>query len=195
MSVNFNISRRTKILACVAAALAIVCAAQFLLGLRSPQKNFKLKGEPDYISIENSGATLVLQKSESGWISGTEALDSNKVNLLIKSLSPLATLGVTSRSASEATLERYGLDKPIKVCLKAKDKNLLSLSIGKNGSSGSQSYVQVNGKGEIYLARRNLRSDWDVKIDSLKPEQKAEAEPQDDGSASGQESGEAEKAI
>ena len=128
MSVNFNISRRTKILACVAAALAIVCAAQFLLGLRSPQKNFKLKGEPDYISIENSGATLVLQKSESGWISGTEALDSNKVNLLIKSLSPLATLGVTSRSASEAALERYGLDKPIKVCLKAKDKNLLSLS-------------------------------------------------------------------
>ena len=82
MSVNFNISRRTKILACVAAALAIVCAAQFLLGLRSPQKNFKPKGEPDYISIENSGATLVLQKSESGWISGTEALDSNKVNLL-----------------------------------------------------------------------------------------------------------------
>ncbi len=102
---------------------------------------------------------------------------------------------MTSRSASEAALERYGLDKPIKVCLKAKDKNLLSLSIGKNGSSGSQSYVQVNGKGEIYLARRNLRSDWDVKIDSLKPEQKAEAEPQDGDSASGQESGEAEKAI
>ena len=51
MSDIFNLSKRTKILACVAAALAVICAAQFFTGLKSPQKTFKAKGEPDYISV------------------------------------------------------------------------------------------------------------------------------------------------
>lgn len=198
MSVNFNFSKRTKILAAVAAALAVICAAQFLLGLRSPSKAFKLKAEPDYISVENAGATTVLQKSESGWIYGAEALDQNKVELLTKSLSPLTTLGVTSRSASQAALERYGLDKPLKVCLKSKDKTLLSILIGKDSSSGAQSYIQLEGKKEIYLARGKLRSTWEIDASALKPDPKPEAEPQSDGSESSGEGGQAdetEKAI
>lgn len=178
MSVNFNISKRTKILAAVAAALALVCAAQLLLGLRSPRKVFKLKSEPDYISVENSGTTTVLQKNDSDWICGTEALDANKVGLLIKGFSPLTTLGVTSRSASEAALERYGLDNPIKVCLKAKGKDLLTVLIGKNSSSGTQCYIQVNGKKEIFLARGNFRTAWEIKVDALKPDPKPEAAPE-----------------
>ena len=191
MSVNFNFSKRTKILACVAAALAVICAAQFLLGLRSPQKAYKLKSEPDYISIENSGNVLVLQKSDGGWVCGADALDQDKVDRLAKSHSPLTTLGVTSRSASEAALERYGLDNPIKVSLKAKDKALLTVSIGKDSSSGSQSYVQVNGKKEICLARGKLRSTWSVDVGSLKPEK----EPEPAAESESSESEESEKKI
>ena len=175
MSEKFNLSKRTKILSCVAAALAVICAAQFLMGLRSPRKVFKLKAEPDYISVDNAGTTTVLQKSDSGWICGAEALDQNKVGLLVKSVSPLTTLGVTSRSASEAALERYGLDKPIKVCLKSKGKVLLSFSVGKDSSSGTQSYIQLEGKKEIFLARGNYRTGWSIDISALKPDPKEEA--------------------
>ena len=170
MSVNFNFSKRTKILAAVAALLAAVCVLQFLLGLKSPQKTFKLKSAPDYISVENSEKSFVLQKNDDGeWFCGTEKMDAAKIEILIKSFSPLTTLGVTSRSASGAALERYGLDKPVLIRAKAKNKELLSIAIGKDSSSGSQSYVQLDGKKEIYLARGNLRTAWDIDKSALLP--------------------------
>ena len=170
MSVNFNFSKRTKILAAVAALLAVVCVLQFFLGLKSPQKTFKLKSAPDYISVENSEKSFVLQKNDDGeWFCGTEKMDTAKIEILIKSFSPLTTLGVTSRSASGAALERYGLDKPVLIRAKAKNKELLSIAIGKDSSSGSQSYVQLDGKKEIYLARGNLRTAWDIDKSALLP--------------------------
>ena len=170
MSVNFNFSKRTKILAAVAALLAVVCVLQFFLGLKSPQKTFKLKSAPDYISVENSEKSFVLQKNDDGeWFCGTEKMDAAKIEILIKSFSPLTTLGVTSRSASGAALERYGLDKPVLIRAKAKNKELLSIAIGKDSSSGSQSYVQLDGKKEIYLARGNLRTAWDIDKSALLP--------------------------
>ncbi|MBQ7620368.1 MAG: DUF4340 domain-containing protein [Treponema sp.] len=175
MNSNFNISKRTKILAATTAALAVICAAQFLMGLKSPQKTFKFKGTPDYISIENSGNKIVLQKSGDNWICDNQELDANKVEALQKSFVPLKTLGVTSRSANEAALERYGLDKPITVRAKEKDKELISFLIGKDGPSGSQAYIQIEGKKEIYLAKGNLRTLWQIDLESLKPEAKEEA--------------------
>lgn len=199
MNINFNISKRTKILACVAAALAVVCAAQFLLGLRSPQKTFKLKGAPDYISVENLGNATILQKNDADeWLCETELLDTNKVEVLLSSVNPLKTLGVTSRSASEATLERYGLDKPIVLRIRSKDKPLLSILIGKDSASGSQSYVQLEGKKEIYLTRGNLRTAWEIKVDMLKPDPKPEPAPESENSQGQEEaadSGEAGKTI
>ncbi len=174
MNFNFNISKRTKILAATAAALAVICAAQFLAGLKSPQKTFKLKGTPDYISVENSGSKIVMQKSGDTWLCDNQELDASKVEALQKSFAPLKTLGVTSRSANEAALERYGLDKPITIRAKAKDKELISFLIGKDGPSGSQAYIQIEGKKEIYLAKGNLRSLWQIDLDSLKPEPKKE---------------------
>ena len=174
MNSNFNISKRTKILAATTAALAVICAAQFLMGLKSPQKTFKFKGTPDYISIENSGNKIVLQKSGDNWICDNQELDANKVEALQKSFVPLKTLGLTSRSANEAALERYGLDKPITVRAKEKDKELISFLIGKDGPSGSQAYIQIEGKKEIYLAKGNLRTLWQIDLESLKPEAKEE---------------------
>ena len=174
MNSNFNISKRTKILAATTAALAVICAAQFLMGLKSPQKTFKFKGTPDYISIENSGNKIVLQKSGDNWICDNQELDANKGEPLQKSFVPLKTLGLTSRSANEAALERYGLDKPITVRAKEKDKELISFLIGKDGPSGSQAYIQIEGKKEIYLAKGNLRTLWQIDLESLKPEAKEE---------------------
>lgn len=195
MNFNFNISKRTKILAGVAAALAVICVVQFLLGLRSPQKTFKLKGTPDYISIENSGNKIVLQKNGDNWICDNQELDANKVEALLRSVVPLKTLGVTSRSASEAVLERYGLDKPITVRAKAKDKDLISFLIGKDSSSGAQAYIQIEGKKEIYLAKGSLRATWQIDLDKLKPEPKEEAPAEQEQGSDAADKAETETAI
>lgn len=196
MNINFNISKRTKILAAIAAALALVCAIQFLLGLRSPQKTFKFKGEPDYISVENSGSKIVFQKSGDAWFSDSQPLDSAKVESLKASFTPLRTLGVTSRSSSEAALERYGLDKPITIRVMAKDKTLLSFLIGKDSTTGAQSYIQIEGKKEIFLAKGGLRSLWQIDLEKLKPAPKENEESAEQENSSEQENSESgEKSI
>ena len=185
-------------MACVAAALAVICAAQFLLGLRSPQKTFKLKGAPDYISVENAGTNTVFQKNDAGeWLCETELLDTKKVEVLLSTVNPLKTLGITSRSASDAALERYGLDKPIVLRVRSKGKTLLSILIGKDSASGSQSYVQLEGKKEIYLTRGNLRTGWEIKVDMLKPDPKPEPAPESENTEGQEEadSGEDGKSI
>lgn len=181
MSDKVNFSKRTKILAAVAAALFVICAAQFFIGLKSPQKTFRVKGEPDYISVENSGNTLVLQRNGSDWFCGAQKLDKAKMDSLVKSLSIVKTLNVASRSDSAATLERYGLDQAISVQAKMGAKDFQKILVGKESVSGSQAYVKINGKKEIYLAQGNLRRDWTFSLDDLK--EKEPEKPQADESA------------
>lgn len=181
MSDKVNFSKRTKILAAVAAALFVICAAQFFIGLKSPQKTFRVKGEPDYISVENSGNTLVLQRNGSDWFCGAQKLDKAKMDSLVKSLSIVKTLNVASRSDSAATLERYGLDQAISVQAKMGAKDFQKILVGKESVSGSQAYVKLGAKKEIYLAQGNLRRDWTFSLDDLK-EKEPEA-PKADESA------------
>ncbi len=181
MSDKVNFSKRTKILAAVAAALFVICAAQFFIGLKSPQKTFKAKGEPDYISVENSGNTIVLQRNGSDWFCGAQKLDKAKMDSLVKSISAVKTLNVASRSDSAATLERYGLDQAIQIQAKMGARDFQKILVGKESVSGSQAYVKINGKKEIYLAQGNLRRDWTFSLDDLK--EKEPEEPQADESA------------
>ena len=181
MSDKVNFSKQTKILAAVAAALFVICAVQFFMGLKSPQKTFRAKGEPDCISVENSGNTLVLQRNGSDWFCGAQKLDKAKMDSLVKSISAVKTLNVASRSDSAAALERYGLDQAISIQAKMGAKDFQKILVGKESVSGSQAYVKINGKKEIYLAQGNLRRDWTFSLDDLK--EKEPEEPQADESA------------
>ena len=187
MKGNLNISNRTKILSCAAVILAIICAVQFLLGLRTPQKNFTVKGEADCISIESAGKSLVLQKNGGDWYCESERLDNEKVERMAKTFSPLTTLGTTSRSTSQSALERYGLDEPIAVTAKSKGKELISFLVGKDSSGGSQAYVQVNGKKEIYLAKGSLRTIWSADLESLKAAKAEEEKKEGQGNSASEE--------
>lgn len=193
MSDIFNFSKRTKILAGVAALLAVICVAQFFLNLKSPQKTFKAKGDPDYISVENSGNTIVLQRNGSDWFCGAQKLDKSKMDSLVKSLSVVKTLNVASRSDSAATLERYGLDQAISIQAKMGSKDFQKILVGKESVSGSQAYVKVNGKKEIYLAQGNLRRDWTFSLDDLK--EKEPEKPQADEAAQAEDSAQADEAA
>ena len=103
---------------------------------------------------------------------------------LVKSLSVVKTLNVASRSDSAATLERYGLDQAISIQAKMGAKDFQKILVGKESVSGSQAYVKVNGKKEIYLAQGNLRRDWTFSLDDLKEKEPEKSEePQSDDSA------------
>lgn len=172
-------TKRRTILICIAGALAIIFAAQILLGLRSPQKIFKVKEKPDFISIENSGETISLGKNGEEWLCAEKKADAKKTEILLEKFCEVQTLGIAARSANEAALERYGLDAPIVVRAKSGEKNLRSIFIGKESTSGSQVYVQIEGKKEIFLAQGNLRRDFTFSADDIlekEPEEQQEIE-------------------
>ncbi len=171
MSVKKIVSKRTKILFSAAIILAAICALQFLLELRSPQKTFKTKELPDSILVDNSGASLVLQKDEGGWTCSGQKLDGDKIERLTKSLLSIKSLSVASRSDSPASLERYGLDKAILIEAKSGGKDIRQILVGKESVSGSQSYIQFKGKKEIYLVQGNFRKDWTFTLDDIKEKQ------------------------
>lgn len=160
-------TKRRTILICIAGALTIIFAAQILLGLRSPQKIFKVKEKPDFISIENSGETISLEKNGEEWLCAEKKTDAKKTEILLERFCEVQTLGIAARSANEAALERYGLDAPIVVRAKSGEKNLRSIFIGKESTSGSQVYVQIEGKKEIFLAQGNLRRDFTFSADDI----------------------------
>ncbi len=173
-------SKRTSVLICVAALLALVYIIQLLAGLKSPQKTFRIKDAPDSISIENAGTTIVIQKNGDSWFSGGNELDQSKIDYLLKDFTSVKTLNLASRSDKPATLERYGLDKPIVFQGKSGAKDLRTILIGKESVSGSQCYIQFKGKKEIYLAQGNLRKDCSFKLDDIKKktdEEKTEKAP------------------
>ena len=153
-------TKRRMILICIAGALAMIFAAQILFGLRSPQKNFKAKETADFISIENSGEIISLEKNGDEWFCAQKKADATKAEYLLEKFSEMQTLGVAARSADEAALERYGLDAPIVVRAKSGERDLRAIFIGKESTSGSQAYVQIEGKKEIFLAQGNLRRDF-----------------------------------
>ena len=153
-------TKRRMILICIAGALAMIFAAQILLGLRSPQKNFKIKETADFISIENLGEIISLEKNGDEWLCAQQKADAKKAEYWLEQFSEVQTLGVAARSADEAALERYGLDAPIIVRAKSGEKDLRTIFIGKESTSGSQAYVQIESKKEIFLAQGNLRRDF-----------------------------------
>ncbi len=160
-------TKRRTILVCIAAALAAILAAQTILSLRSPQRDFKVKDAPDFISIENAGETISLEKSGEEWICSAKKADTKKAERLLDRFTEVQTLGVAARSADDTALERYGLDAPIVVRAKSGGKNLRAIFIGKESTSGSQAYVRIEGKKEIFLARGNLRRDFTFSAEDI----------------------------
>lgn len=167
-------TKRRMILICIAGALAMIFAAQILLGLRSPQKNFKVKETADFISIENSSEIISLKKNGDEWFCAEKKADAKKAEYLLEEFSEVQTLGVAARSADEAALERYGLDAPIIVRAKSGEKDLRAIFIGKESTSGSQAYVQIEGKKEIFLAQGNLRRDFTFSASDILEKDSAE---------------------
>lgn len=159
--------------------LACVYIAQLALTGRSKVKTLTLSDSPDQITIVQgnsaNGLTVkfegdkpVVGKSSSGAV--MYPATSSTVTSMVSLLKEIKLLGTVTSGVNANTAERYGLDDSSKITVTAYRNGTVirTLTVGKNTSTGSQCYVQVDGKATVYLEDKPLHSTFDCTVDSLR---------------------------
>ncbi|MBQ7159823.1 MAG: DUF4340 domain-containing protein [Treponema sp.] len=165
---------RTRKLVLLAGIAVLLCAYIFqtINAHRSPVKSYTLKDSPDTITITSqSNGTVLLTKEYDAWFVGEDKkpASEDEVRYLTTALQSIKTLGVVSRSNSEADLQRYGLDDMSKITITASKggKELRTLVLGKAAVNADQTYVRVDGGSETLIASCNLHHQFEVKAEDL----------------------------
>lgn len=188
-------SRKLFLLAGIA---VLLCAYIFqTIGAhRSPVKSYILKDMPDSVTIKSeANGTVLLTKEYDAWFVGEDKKPASEddVRYLMTALQNIKTLGVVSRSNSEADLQRYGLDDMAKITVTASKggKEVRTLVLGKAATNADQTYIRVDGGSETLIASGNLHHQFEVKAEDLvapppeepKAEENAPAEGADSAAA------------
>lgn len=153
-------SRRKIILLSACGALLCIYILQLVFSLRNPVKEIKLEKSFDAVTIQTASGKIQLARSGENWVIGEQKYQANKsladaIESAVKSISVLNTVGHTGNEAAEG---RYDLtaDKAITVTASAAGKTVRTLVIGKAASTGSQTYVTIDGSKDICLVSGNL---------------------------------------
>jgi len=165
-------SKRKIILLTACVLLLGIYIAQLASSLRSSVKNKTLGADPDKLTIENASAVIELAKSDDGWTVGERRYkaDTNTVDALVNAVKNIRVLDTVAQAGSDAVDERYEIDKTNVIVVKAYKGNELvrTLTIGKTSSTGSQSYVTLDGKKDIYLVSGTLRNTFKKDVAALR---------------------------
>ncbi|MGI5107683.1 DUF4340 domain-containing protein [Treponema socranskii] len=165
-------SKRKIILLTACVLLLGIYIAQLASSLRSSVKNKTLGADPDKLTIENASAVIELAKSDDGWTVGERRYkaDTNTVDALVNAVKNIRILDTVAQAGSDAVDERYEIDKTNVIVVKAYKGNELvrTLTIGKTSSTGSQSYVTLDGKKDIYLVSGTLRDTFKKDVAALR---------------------------
>ena len=165
-------SKRKIILLTACVLLLGIYIAQLASSLRSSVKNKTLGADPDKLTIENASAVIELAKSDDGWTVGERRYkaDTNAADALVNAVKNIRVLDTVAQAGSDAVDERYEIDKTNAIVVKAYKGNELvrTLTIGKASSTGSQSYVTLDGKKDIYLVSGTLRDTFKKDVAALR---------------------------
>lgn len=165
-------SKRKIILLTACVLLLGIYIAQLASSLRSSVKNKTLGADPDKLTIENASAVIELAKSDDGWTVGERRYkaDTNAADALVNAVKNIRVLDTVAQAGSDAVDERYEIDKTNAIVVKAYKGNELvrTLTIGKTSSTGSQSYVTLDGKKDIYLVSGTLRDTFKKDVAALR---------------------------
>lgn len=162
---------RTKILAATAAVLAVIYCIQVIISHNDGIREIKIKNGAEYISVENTSGSYELEKTDGTWhLRGSEyPADEKAAGKIADACSNIKLLQTVSKSSSDFSMERYGLDEPVRVTIRgSKNKKSLNLLIGKVSVTGLQTYIQVEGKKDIFLAQGNLHDMFSAAESSLR---------------------------
>lgn len=165
-------SKRKIILLTACVLLLGIYIAQLASSLRSSVKNKTLGADPDKLTIENAGTLIELVKSDDGWTIGEKRYkaDTNTIDGLVNAVKNIRVLDTVAQAGSDAVDERYEIDKANAIVVKAYKGNELvrTLTIGKASSTGSQSYLTLDGKKDIYLVSGTLRDTFKKDVAALR---------------------------
>ena len=165
-------SKRKIILLTACVLLLGIYIAQLASSLRSSIKNKTLGADPDKLTIENASTLIELAKSDDGWTVGERRYkaDTNGADALVDAVKNIRVLDTVAQAGNDAVDERYEIDKANAIVVKAYKGNELvrTLTIGKTSSTGSQSYLTLDDKKDIYLVSGTLHDTFKKDVAALR---------------------------
>ncbi|QTQ15618.1 DUF4340 domain-containing protein [Treponema parvum] len=167
--------RKSVLLAAIGILLCIYAIQLFVLGRKSV-KVLSLKEEAAVYTIKGSDIDVVLTRSGDEWLVGSKNYKANEsfADNIDKAVKTVKVLDAVSHSDSEASLERYGLESAKALTVTASDaqgKILRTITVGKESSTGSQTYVKIDSGKDIYLVSGALKNTFEKTVDDLRSKQ------------------------
>ncbi len=164
-------SRKTILLSLIAVFLVIYILQISLTG-KNKVTVLKINALLDSIKITaqngSSPDTLELTRNGDKWFIGDYEADKLMSDKLTETLSSIKVLGTASTSSSD--YERYGLNEEavIKVEASANGKTVRRLTIGKDNSNSTQSYVLIDASSSVSVISAPLHSTFTVDEEKLR---------------------------
>jgi hypothetical protein len=166
---------RKLILIIADAVLLAICIIQGVLAGRDGVVNFNCSNDIDELVFELPAESFTLVKDGEDWFGGEKKFLVTKsyVDNYIEGISAIRALDKVASLANANAAERYELDEGHRITVTAKKggKVLRTLLIGKDSSAGSQTYIAVDDKKDIYLASGNIRSTFNASLKSIRSKQ------------------------
>ena len=151
---------RKIILLSACAFLLCVCIVQLIMATKNPVKTLTLAQDPDKITITQNTNEIVFTNNGNNWNIGNDGFIANQADIdnIIKTIKEIKVLDTVGKISNNLVEERYELngEKAITVSAQKAGKDIITVKIGKKSSTGSQSYITVNNKNDVYLVSGNL---------------------------------------
>lgn len=171
---NKTFSKRRIVLIAALAVLVLIYIFQVWSSSRTGIKIVKTESEPSEIVItkgmDSENEIHLVKGADGEWTLGSKKYpaDENSVYSILSAVKEIKVLGTASSLSGDGS--RYGLDDASKITVTAMDsgKALLTLAVGKNTSTGNQSYIQLDGKNTVLLANKALHSLFDTTENALR---------------------------
>ena len=153
--------RKTVLLSAIAVLLCVYIV-QLVTSGHGAIKDIKLADKPDTILITQGTTTITLAEENGAWVVGDQKYpaDQKAVDGILSAISNVKVLDTVGKTGKEAVLDRYELGKEKAITVKAtkSGKDLRTLTVGKDATTSSQSYVTLNGGSNIYLVSGSLHT-------------------------------------
>lgn len=165
-------SKRKIVLLSACGVLLCIYVFQLVSALRSPVKKVSLSTDFDAVTIENGSNSVSLSKTGAGWIIGEKKYPAKQSSIdeIVNAVKDITILNTVGRTGNEAVEERYEINKgkAITVTVSAGGKTLRTLTVGKASSTGSQSYITIDGGKDICLVSGNMHETFGKSVDDLR---------------------------
>lgn len=161
------------------ALLFVIFIFQQIFNGRNKMYTLQVKKPIDEISIEHDGRTVLLKKDGENWSVASKDFpdetfqtEANVATSIEEAIRSVRVVGTASRGISDRS-ERYGLSESERITVTASSKGKIQrvLKVGKDSSSGNQSYIQSEKKSAILIANKPLHSVFNKTVSSLRYKQ------------------------